>query len=247
MISGAESRRIGKALASVAPWTSEIIVVLNQEVSDGTDAAAAALGAKVFREPWRGFVAQKNSCADKASQPWLLGLDADEVVSDALRQEIVELFAAGPAGAAYSFPRRSFYCGRWIGHGDWYPDRCVRLWAKGRAHWGGVDPHAELLPEGPVLKLRQDLLHYTAETLESQVEKTMRYAEDFARHCVQSGRIVRNSDLFLRPAWRFARGYVLKRGFLDGWQGYNIACMTAFYTFLRYAKAREAQLALKTS
>src|SRR5580658_7422424 len=118
MISGAESRRIGKSLASVAEWTSEMVVVLNQEVSDGTDAAAAALGAQVFREPWRGFVAQKNSCADKASQPWLLGLDADEVVSDGLRQEIVELFAPTPSGAAYSFPRRSFYYGRWIGHGD---------------------------------------------------------------------------------------------------------------------------------
>jgi glycosyltransferase involved in cell wall biosynthesis len=247
MISGAESHRIGKALASVAEWTSEIVVVLNEDVRDGTDSAAAAFGAKVFREPWRGFAAQKNSVADKASQPWLLGLDADEAVSDSLRQEIVELFAPSPAGDAYSVPRRSFYFGRWIGHGDWYPDRCARLWAKGRARWGGVDPHAELRLEGTVLKLRQDLLHYTAESLEQQVAKTVRYAEDFARQCVQTGRIVRNSDLVLRPMWRFVRGYFLKRGFLDGWQGYSIACMAAFYTFLRYAKAREAQQALKSS
>jgi len=247
MICGAEAHRVGKALASVADWTSEIVVVLNQEVADGTEEEAAAFGARVYREPWRGHVAQKNSAADKASQAWLLGLDADEVVSEALRREIVELFAPTPAGGAYSFPRRSFYLGRWIGHGEWYPDRRARLWARGRARWGGVDPHDELLVEGAVVKLRHDLLHYTAETLEEQVAKTVRYAEDFARHCTQTGRKVRSSDLMFRPVWRFVRGYILKRGFLDGWQGYSIACMTAFYTFLRYAKAREAQLALKTS
>jgi glycosyltransferase involved in cell wall biosynthesis len=246
VISGAEQHRIGKALASVAEWTSDIVVVLNQDVADGTDAAAAEFGAKVFREPWRGYIAQKNSAADKASQPWLLGLDADEVVSEPLRQEITELFAPVPAGVAYSFPRRSYYLGRWIGHGDWYPDRCSRLWAKGRARWGGVDPHGELRADGPVLKLRHDLHHFTAETLDQQVAKTVRYAEDFARHCAETGRKVGSSDLVLRPAWRFARGYFLKRGFLDGWQGYSIACMTAFYTFLRYAKAREAQLARKS-
>ena len=247
MISGAEAHRIGNALASVAEWTSEIVVVLNEEVADGTEAAAAAFGAKIFREPWRGYIAQKNSVADKASQPWLLGLDADEVVSDSLRQEIIGLFAQTPAGAAYSFPRRSFYLGRWIGHGDWYPNRCARLWAKGRARWGGVDPHDELLADGPVLKLRHDLLHYTAESLEQQVAKTARYAEDFARHCAQTGRQVRMSDLVFRPIWRFVRGYFLRGGFLDGWQGYSISCITAFYTFLRYARAREAQLALKAS
>jgi hypothetical protein len=208
---------------------------------------AASFGAKVFREPWHGFVAQKNSAADKASQPWLLGLDADEAVSDSLRQEIIDLFAPSPAGNACSFPRRSFYLGRWIGHGDWYPDRCVRLWAKGRARWGGQDPHAELAVEAPVVKLRHDLLHYTTETLEQQVAKTVRYAEDFARHCTQTGRKVRCSDLVFRPVWRFVRGYFLKRGFLDGWQGYSIASMTAFYTFLRYAKAREAQRVPETA
>jgi glycosyltransferase involved in cell wall biosynthesis len=247
MISGAEAGRIGKALASVADWTGEIVVVLNQDVADGTEEEAAAFGAKVFREPWRGHLAQKNSAADKASQPWLLGLDADEAVSDPLRQEIAALFAPVPAAAAYSFPRRSFYLGRWIGHGDWYPDRCARLWARGRARWAGVDPHSNLQAEGPVEKLRHDLLHYTAETLEQQMAKTVRYAEDFARHCARTGRKVGNSDLVLRPAWRFVRGYILRRGFLDGWQGYSIACMAAFYTYLRYAKAREAQLTLKTS
>jgi glycosyltransferase involved in cell wall biosynthesis len=241
MISGAEAHRIGKALASVAEWTSEIIVVLNQEADDGTDIAASAFGAKVFREPWRGFIAQLNSVADKASQPWLLRLDADEVVSDSLRQEIIELFAPTPSGAAYSFPRRSFYLGRWIGHGDWYPDRCTRLWAKGRARTGGVDPHAELQVDGPVLKLRHDLLHYSNDSIDQQILKIVPFSADFARHRLQNGRSAGLADLTFRPAWRFFRAYVLRRGFLDGWQGFYIASLTAFSTLTRYVKVLEAE------
>jgi glycosyltransferase involved in cell wall biosynthesis len=241
MISGAEARRIGKALASVAEWTSEIVIVLNQEVADGTDAAAAAFGAKVFREPWRGHIAQKNSAADKASQPWLLGLDADEVVSDSLRQEIIALFAPAPAGAACSFPRRSFYLGRWIGHGDWYPDRCTRLWAKGRARWGGVDPHDELLVDGPVVKLRHDLLHYSNDSIDQQISKIVPFSADFARHRLQNGQSAGVADLAFRPAWRFFRAYVLRRGFLDGWQGFYIASLTAFSTLTRYVKVFETE------
>jgi glycosyltransferase involved in cell wall biosynthesis len=241
MISGAEAHRIGKALASVAEWTSEIVVVLNQEVTDGSDSAAVAFGAKVFREPWRGYIAQKNSAADKASQPWLLCLDADEVVSDSLRQEIIGLFAPAPAGAAYSFPRRSFYQGRWIGHGDWYPDYCTRLWAKGRARWDGVEPHAELRVDGLTVKLRRDLLHYSNDSIDQQISKIVPFSADFVRHRLQNGRTVGMADLTFRPAWRFFRAYVLRRGFLDGWQGFYIASLTAFSTLTRYAKVLEAE------
>ncbi|HEV2394104.1 MAG TPA: glycosyltransferase family 2 protein [Verrucomicrobiae bacterium] len=244
MISGAEVQRIGQALDSVMPWTSECIVVLNQDAGDGTAQLAVERGAKVFPEPWRGFVAQKNSALAKATQPWVLGLDADEAVCPELRDEIIDFFAGKPERhAAYSFPRLTRYLGRWIRHGDWYPDRCVRLWQRTRGRWAGVDPHAALQVEGSVYKLRHDLFHFTADTLDRQVIKTMSYADDFVRHCQQTGRRVTFTDLLTRPAWRFARAYFFKLGLLDGWQGYTIAWMTSFYTFLRYAKAREAQLA----
>ena len=242
MISGPEAGRIGRALASVAAWAAESIVVLNEDVRDGTEEIARQHGAQVFREPWKGFVAQKNSVQAKASQPWVLGLDADEVVSPKLREEIIALFAQTPPRcAAYSFPRRSFYFGRWIGHGDWYPDRCVRLWQANRAHWMGVEPHAALKVDGAIGKLHHDLLHYTMDSLNDQVAKTVTYADAFAQHCSQTGRRITSADLLVRPAWRFVRGYLLRLGFLDGWQGYTIAWLTAFYTFLRYAKARQGQ------
>ena len=244
LISGAEAHRIGPALESVADWAAEIIVVLNEEVTDGTEAIARQHGAVVFREPWKGHIAQKNSAAARANQPWVLGLDADEVVSAPLRTEIAALFDSGgraEAFTAYSFPRRSFYCGRWIRHGDWYPDRQTRLWQRGRAKWTGIDPHDKLVVEGPTGRLRADLLHYSMETFEHQIAKTIAYADAFIRQCSANGQRVTLLDLWFRPAWRFWRGYALKRGFLDGWQGYSIAWMTAFYTFLRYAKARAAQ------
>ena len=137
--------------------------------------------------------------------------------------------------------------GRWIRHGDWYPDRCVRLWQKAKGRWTGIDPHAALQVDGRVRKLHRHLLHYTTHTLNHQLAKTVKYADDFVRHCQEQGRRITVADLVIRPVWRFGRAYLLKLGFLDGWQGYVIAWMTACYTFLRYAKAREAQCMLDSS
>ncbi|MBE7499637.1 MAG: glycosyltransferase family 2 protein [Verrucomicrobiales bacterium] len=244
MVSGAEAHRIGPALASVAGWTRELIVVLNADTQDGTERMVHEQGGNVFREPWKGFIGQKNSAAAKATEPWVLNVDADEVVSGPLRAGIETLFAAAgrkPPHAAYEFPRCTLYHGRWIRHGDWYPDRVRRLWRKDAGLWAGVDPHARLEVRGTIGRLRGDLLHYSMETYEHQIAKTIAYAEDFVRHCAATGQRVGSADLWIRPAWRFVRSYVFRLGFLDGWQGYSIAWMTAFYTFLRYAKARAAQ------
>ena len=241
IISGAEASRIGRALASVADWTSEIIVVLNHDVADDTEAIALRHGARVFREPWKGHIAQKNSAAAKATGEWLLGLDADEAVSPALRDEILARLAGPvpPTEAAFDFPRLTTYCGRWIRHGDWYPDRSKRLWRRGQAEWGGVDPHDKLLVRGSVGRLRGDLLHYNAESINRQVAKITAFSDDFVKAALARRRPTSWWDLAFRPAWRFFRCYFLRAGFLDGWQGYHIAWMTAFYTVNRYAKVRE--------
>lgn len=243
MIASNEAHRIGNALKSVAGWVSEIVIVLNDNVSDGTDKIAESFGAKVFREPWKGFIAQKNSATEKCSQPWLLNLDADETVTSELRDEIARrLERDNNVYSAYSFPRCTFYLGRWIRHGDWYPDRCTRLWQRGRALWAGEDPHAHLVVHGPITKLKSDMRHYSAESINYQITKTVNYADVFAKHASTSGKAITFSDLLFRPAWRFWRGYLFRLGFLDGWQGFTVAWMTAFYTFLRYARARESQL-----
>src|ERR1700744_3420089 len=160
IIAGNEAQRIRKVLESVQGGTSEIVILLNQEVNDGTDQIAKEFGAKVFREPWKGFIGQKNSAAEKCSQPWLLNLDADEAVTPELKKEIQSLLASGtPPHTAYEFPRCTFFCGRWIRHGDWYPDRVQRLWRRGAARWAGEEPHARLQIDGTVGRLNADLLH----------------------------------------------------------------------------------------
>lgn len=248
LISGAEAHRIRGALESVAGWTSEIVVVLNTEVTDGTDQIAAEYGARVFREPWKGFVGQKNSVSDKATQEWILGLDADEVVPDALREEIEALLSGSSVpAAAYSFPRCTFYCGRWIRHGDWYPDRVTRLWQRGAAEWEGVEPHAYLRVDGAIGRLRQDLHHFSNESIDRQIAKIAPYSDWFVKHCLDKGRSAGMLDLAIRPWWKFLRAYFFKLGFLDGWPGYYIAWLSAFSTVTRYTKVREAKLRTDTA
>ena len=243
MISGAEASRIGRALESVVGWTSEIVVVLNEDARDATAEIARKFGAKVFPESWKGYVAQKASAAQKATHEWVFGLDADEIVSPELRQEMEGLFsdkAALERFGAFSVPRLTMFCGRWIRHGDWYPDRTVRLWRKDRAEWGGVDPHAKLQVRGEVHKLSGNLLHHNAESIDRQIAKITGFSSDFVQHMQATGRGSSWPNLVFRPMWRFARCYFFRLGFLDGWQGYYIAWMTAFQTATRYAKLREA-------
>jgi glycosyltransferase involved in cell wall biosynthesis len=244
IIAGNEALRIRRALESVAGWTAEIIVVINDDVSDGTDKIATEFGAKVFREPWKGHIAQKNSAAQKANSDWILGLDADEAVSPELRDEIQKLFSDPQKlqpFVAFSFPRLCWYCGRWIRHGDWYPDRSTRLWRRGRAEWGGVDPHDKLRVQGAIGKLHADLHHYSRESINAHLQKIIPFSDEFVRQHLTAGQETGIFNLAIRPLWRFLRAYFFRFGFLDGWQGYYIAWHNAFATAVRYAKIREAQ------
>ncbi|MCB1127308.1 MAG: glycosyltransferase family 2 protein [Verrucomicrobiae bacterium] len=243
VVSGAEAHRIGRMLESVADWVAEILVVLDDRAQDDTAAIVERFGGRVFREPWKGFVGQKNSASDRASQPWLLNLDADEVVSPALGRQIRDAITTSPPSSpAFEFPRCTYYCGRWIRHGDWYPDRVTRLWRRGRARWVGEEPHARLEVEGGIGRLSADLLHFSNDRIAGQIAKIAPYHADFVKHRVAAGKSAGLFELAVRPAWRFLRAYFLRRGFLDGWPGFYIAALSAFSTLTRYTMVREAEL-----
>lgn len=247
IIAGNEAHRIGNTLKSVADWTSEIVVVINDNVSDGTDKIVESFGGKVFREPWKGFLNQKNSVSEKCTQSWLLNLDADEVVTPELQKEITAVVAQGKnARPAYEFPRCAFYQGRWIRHGDWYPDRVLRLWQRGQAHWGGVEPHTHLEVNGKIGRLRSDLLHYTNENITRQISKITFNHVDFVKRHRAKGKSVGFFEICVRPPWRFIRAYFIRLGFLDGWQGYYIAKLSAFSTLTRYTMVLEAEVEEQT-
>jgi glycosyltransferase involved in cell wall biosynthesis len=240
IIAGNEAARIRRMLDSVAGWTAEIVVVLNEDVADGTDQIAAEYGAKVFREPWKGFLAQKNSAADKCTQPWLLNLDADEEVSPELKSDIVGFFSSEPAqfGGA-SFPRKVWFLGRWITHGDWYPDRVLRLYRAGQGRWAGAAEHCAVKLIGDCKKLRGDLLHYTNPTIASYVGKINYYADIYLQRQLAEDRRWAALPAVLRSAWRFVRAYFFRRGFLDGYPGFFIAASTAYATLVRHSRLYE--------
>lgn len=242
MVSGAEAHRIGRALDSVAGWVSEIVVVLNEEVNDGTAEIIERHGGTVHRHPWQGFREQKNLSQGRASQLWILHLDADEEVSEPLRAEILQFFEGDHerfAGA--SFPRKVWFLGRWITHGDWYPDRVLRLYRRDAGRWGGTEEHCKVELRGEEKKLRPDLLHYSNPNTTAYLNKFSYYADLYLKRQTAAGVRWSAPAVVVRSVWRFFRGYVFRLGFLDGYPGFFIAFSTAYSTLFRHTRLYESR------
>jgi glycosyltransferase involved in cell wall biosynthesis len=240
IISGAEAQRLGRLLASVAAWTSEIVVVLNEGVADGTEEIAVSFGAKIFRHPWRGFREQKNLALGHATQPWVLSLDADEEVSPELRESIRRFLDSGQDGiAGASFARKVWFMGRWITHGDWYPDRVLRLFRRGQGQWGGSPEHCHVELTGPCLRLAGDLFHYSNPDISSYVRKINYFADLYLQGQLAERARWSAAGAIFRAIWRFVRAYFLRLGFLDGYPGFFIAASTAYSTLVRHSRLFE--------
>ena len=245
MISGPDAKRIGRALESVKGWTAEQIVVVNHDVTDGTDQIAERLGARVFREPWKEHIAQKNSAAAKATQPWILGLDSDEEISDKLRESITRFMLAVKVNApdAFRMSRCSLFLGHWVRHGDWYPDWQTRLWKADMARWGGIDPHDRLQVSGRVGTLHGDILHYSNPSISSYVSKINYFSDLYLESRLKKGSRGYPAEAAFRAFWRFFRAYLIRLGFLDGFPGFYIAASTFYSTLVRHTRLLEHQLA----
>jgi glycosyltransferase involved in cell wall biosynthesis len=230
-----EADRIDDCLASV-DFCDELVVV-DSHSTDATRDRAAARGAKVIERDWPGHVKQKEFAIRAAAHDWVLCIDADERVTPELRAEILALRDAGfPGHAGWCFPRKTFYLGRFIEHGLWYPDRQLRLFDRRRGRWGGHDPHDKVLLDGPLGRLRGDLLHYSYRDFDDHLRTIDKYTTIMARGLLERGRRASALDLVTHPLARFVRGYFLKLGFLDGWRGLLIAFLAAHYVRLKYAK-----------
>lgn len=231
-----EERNIARAIESLR-CADEILIVDSGSV-DRTVELATNLGARVIEANWRGYSAQKNWAAEQASHDWILSLDADEALSEALEAEIWNLKKTGPRDDAYTMPRLARYLGRWILHSGWYPDRKVRLYRRDRASFVGDFVHESVTVRGSVGALENNLLHYTCDSLSEHVKTVDRYTTLAAQELAARRMKVPLTRLIADPAWTFVKTYFLQRGFLDGPEGLTIAHMAAFYTFLKYSKAR---------
>lgn len=231
-----EERNIARALESLR-CCDEVIVVDSGSI-DRTAEIASKLGATVIESPWGGYARQKNFAAEKAGYDWILSIDADEALSEALEGEIWQIKKHGPKYDAYTMPRLAQYLGKWILHSGWYPDRKVRLYRRDCAQWEGDYVHEHLAVKGTLGHLNSDLLHFTCSSLSEHLKSMDRYTTLAAEQLVAQGKKVGWKDLVLDPAWAFWRSYLFQRGFLDGFEGLTISQMAALYTFLKYAKAR---------
>jgi glycosyltransferase involved in cell wall biosynthesis len=229
-----EGANIAACLDSVK-FCDEIVVV-DSGSTDDTVALAQAAGAKVSFHPFEGFGRQFNQALARATGDWVLSVDADERVSAALAAEIDKAITEAKADG-YEMPRSSTFCGRTMRHSGWYPDYVLRVWRRGRARWTEDLVHPRPVCDGPVARLSEPLTHHPVRRIEEALARANSYSTLGAEMMVKSGRRVSFATGITRGLWAFFRTYVLRRGFLDGPEGFLLAVANAEGTYYRYMKA----------
>ena len=226
-----EADRIGTCIASLA--FCDDIVVVDSGSTDGTVALAESLGARVIHRAFDGFRSQKQFAVEQARNDWILALDADESVSEALRAEILAEQAAGfPQATGYRFPRCDFYHGRFLRHGNAYPHHVLRLFNRTQAGWHGErEIHERVQNRGATARLHGDLLHAPYRSYGHELDKLRGYARMMAEHRHATGSKASAMKLLASPCALFLRGYVLRLGFLDGLPGLIRHLNSAVYAF----------------
>jgi glycosyltransferase involved in cell wall biosynthesis len=232
-----EAHNIRACLASVA--FADEWVVLDAGSLDETAAIAQQCGAQVTVSPdWPGFGPQKNRALALARGRWVLSLDADERVDERLAQAIQDVLKndSAPSAVGYEFSRLSSFCGQWMRHGDWYPDRVLRLFQRDQARFSNDLVHERVEFSGTVHRLPGHLLHHTMPSLDDALNKMNRYSTGRAQDRLQQGRRSSLIAALLHGAWAFVRSYGVKRGFLDGRLGLVLAIYIAEGTYYRHLK-----------
>lgn len=229
-----EAENIEACLRSV-PFADQV-VVLDSGSTDNTVQAAQSLGAEVSVSlDWQGFGIQKNRALALASSDWVLSLDADERLSPELQEEIRTVLEA-PAFDAYSFPRLSSYCGQYMHHSGWYPDRVTRLFRRQTAQFSDDLVHEKILTSGTVGKLKSHMLHESYRNFEAVLDKANRYSSAGAQSLLNKGKTASLGTALGHGLWAFFRTYFLRLGFLDGRMGFVLAISIAESTYYRYLK-----------
>lgn len=229
-----EAHNIEACLQSVL--FADHIVVLDSGSTDGTRDLARKLGAEVSENlDWKGFGVQKNRALALARSDWVLSIDADERVTPALQAEI-RAAMANPGHAVYSFPRLSSYCGQYMRHSGWYPDRVTRLFKRNAATFSSELVHERVITSSPVGRFEAPLLHESFQNFEAVLDKANRYSSAGAQILLEKGRTASVGKAIAHGFWAFFRTYIFRRGFLDGRMGLVLAISNAEGTYYRYLK-----------
>lgn len=233
-----EERNIARCLDSLKGIADEVLV-LDSFSTDKTEDICRQKGAVFIKHQWLGYAGSKNIANEKASNEWILSIDADEALSHELSLSILKI-KNQLSDKFYSFNRLTNYCGTWIRHSGWYPDRKIRIFNKKRAHWEGL-LHEKLIFSGKITveQLEGDLFHYSYYTIEDHKKQIDKYSSLAANELKENGKSAGLIKEYLLPVVKFIETYLLKKGFLDGRAGFKISVMTATATRLKYQKLKK--------
>lgn len=237
-----EERNIERCLNSLMGVADEIIVV-DSFSTDRTGEICQKFGVNFVQHPFADFAAQKNFGNSLAEHAFILSLDADEALSETLRESILD-WKKNSSIAVLQVNRITNYCGKWIKHGGWYPDAKYRLFDKSKARWAGEKVHEFLDIDSAATKgkLQGDLLHYSFYTIEQHLNTINKYSSLKAEINFEKGKKSSLFKILFAPAFKFLKIYVLKAAFRDGWRGFVIAKNSAYSDFLKHAKLRQMEL-----
>jgi glycosyltransferase involved in cell wall biosynthesis len=233
-----EEKNIGRCLDSVRDVADEILII-DSYSTDRTKDICLVSGAVFLENPFKGHIEQKNVALEKAKFDYVLSLDADEVLSAELRENILKVKNLW-SHDSYSFNRLTNYCGKWIYNCGWYPDEKLRLVDRRKASWGGANPHDRIiLKEGATsMHLQGDLLHYSYYTITDHLKQIDYFTTIASNLLFQKGKKVGLLKLWTCIPMRFFRDYILKLGILDGYYGFVVSRLNAWATFVKYIKLR---------
>jgi glycosyltransferase involved in cell wall biosynthesis len=234
-----EEKNIERCLLS-AKEVADDIVVVDSFSKDRTEEICLKHNVRFIRHEFTGHIEQKNWAITQAKYPYILSLDADEVLSETLKKSILAVKENWQADGYY-FNRLTNYCGKWVRHCGWYPDRKFRLWDSRKGGWKGVNPHDcyKMKPGAIIQFLKGDILHYSYYSIREHIEQVNKFTEIAAQENFKSGKKFNFFQLLFNPVWKFKRDYIFKGGFLDGYYGFVICFISAGATFLKYVKLRE--------
>ena len=229
-----ESNRIRRCLESVQ-WADEIVVVDSGSTDDTLEVVSEFTDKIYQHHDWQGFGLQKRIAEDKASNDWILAIDSDEVLSKELQREIKSAVESATADEVFRFNRLTHFCGKFIRHSGWYPDRIVRLYNKNNYRYNDAFVHESVVCNGAkIIDLKGEFFHFTTDSLEEYIDKRNRYARAWAKRQYEKGKRASILQIIIRPPFAFFRHYILRLGVLDGYHGFLISMIQMQYTFNKY-------------
>jgi len=232
-------------IESIQEIADEIIVV-DSYSTDGTEEICKQYHTTFLQHPFEGYKQQKNWAMAQATFDHILSIDADEAISERLKESILEV-KKNWTHDAYSFNRFNNYCGQWIKHSNWYPDRKIRLFDRRKGEWSGINPHDRFIiyNESTTRFLKGDLLHWVIDSYEAHIDKLNRFTTIAANEYFKMGKKVSVFEIYFHGLWRFFKAYFLKLGFLDGYNGWVISYFSGMTSVLKYIKLRQMNIEQK--